>query len=157
MSYEFEQEWAVPDPVMTNREKVIMGFLSLGEFLQWLVVGVVVYLESSLIPLDFLPRTILTAGLIFFGIGFIHIPTNGLTGLEWIQIYFRYRQEEREGFHRARAAEALVGFGTLVTLEDAELDADSWIRQSLDPLRQGEAPTDSTKPIQDLLVQASDD
>ncbi len=56
---DFEQEWLVPEPVMTNKEKIILNLISLGEFFQWLVVGGLFYLFLTFVPLDLIFKSFL--------------------------------------------------------------------------------------------------
>ncbi len=79
------------------------------------------------------------------GFGFIHLPLNGLTGLEWIQVYLRFKAEEKEGYHHTNPSDATGSLALSARLEGAVLDAasllpsgeeESEIVQLMQPLNQ---------------------
>ena len=90
-----EQEYRIPVKVLTNRDPIIAGKLSLREMGQWVVALVLLYIVLNLMPGPFQIKAILAAILIMGAVVFIHIPINGLAGIEWVFINFRYRAEKR--------------------------------------------------------------
>jgi hypothetical protein len=137
-SGEFEQEWLIPEPCMSHKEKIILGLISLGEFAQWLVVGVLLYLVTGVLPLDFIFKTTAAAVLLFSGVTFIHMPLNGLTGLEWIRVFFRYRLEEGEGLHHGKPSLPVAGYATVIAFSNGRINSQGFAENGHKP---GSLPT----------------
>ncbi len=89
-----EQEYRVPVKLLTRREAIFFNRLSVLETVQWLAVGALAYLGFNLMPLDFTVKVGVLGTLVMAGMVFIHVPINGLTGIEWFFIALRYRLEE---------------------------------------------------------------
>ncbi|HEX2911053.1 MAG TPA: hypothetical protein VH186_09615 [Chloroflexia bacterium] len=88
-------ETLIPAKVLTNRDPVILGKLSIREFFQWLFFFALIYLVfNTLLFLDFTYRFIAGAVIFMLGLAFIHSPINGLAGIEWFYVYLRYLAEK---------------------------------------------------------------
>lgn len=84
-------EYFIPVRVLTNRDPIILGKLSMREFFQWCFFFGLIYLAFNALPqVDFTFR--LVAGAVFFmmGLAFIHSPINGLAGIEWGYMFLRF-------------------------------------------------------------------
>jgi hypothetical protein len=92
---EQEPEYRVPAKLLTNRDPIILNVLSFRELAQWGVVSGLIYLEFNLLPLDFLIKVFLTSTLLILGFTFIHVPVNGLAGIEWCWVWLRFKLEKR--------------------------------------------------------------
>jgi hypothetical protein len=90
-----ELEYRLPAKVLTNRDPILMNRLSIREFLQWLFFFGIIYLSFNLLPFDFYFRLIVAASLAVFAFMFIHVPINGLGGIEWLYIGLRFRLEKK--------------------------------------------------------------
>lgn len=110
-----EDEYRVPVKLLTNRDPIIGEQLSIREMAQWLVVVGLVYLFFKLTPLPFQINLIVAGVALMAAVVFIHVPVNGLSGLEWIFINVRYRLEKK--LHQATGVE--IGLRSLVGLKPA--------------------------------------
>ena len=95
-----EQEYRVPVKLLTRREPIFFNRLSVLEAAQWLAVGAITYFIFNLLPLGLVLKIGFLGGLLMLGFVFIHVPINGLTGIEWLYIALRFRLEEEQ--HQAQ-------------------------------------------------------
>jgi hypothetical protein len=95
-----EQEYRVPIKILTQRDPIIGGKLSMREMGQWMFFGVLLYLVVNILPLPLQVNLMLGAFILMGAFIFIHIPVNGLSGIEWIFIAMRYRAERH--LHKAK-------------------------------------------------------
>lgn len=90
-----EPEYRVPAKLLTNRDPIILNVLSFRELAQWGILSGLIYLEFNVLPLDFLIKVFLTSTLLILGFTFIHVPMNGLAGIEWCWVWLRFKLEKR--------------------------------------------------------------
>ncbi len=90
-----ELEYRLPAKVLTNRDPILLNKLSMREFFQWTFFFGLIYLDFNLLPVDFYIRLIIGAVLATFAALFIHAPINGLSGIEWVYIWLRFRLEKQ--------------------------------------------------------------
>ena len=95
-----EQEYRVPAKLLTRREPIFFNRLSVLEAVQWGILGVLAYFGLNLLPFGFVYKVGVLGAMAMVGFVFIHVPVNGLTGLEWLYILLRYRIEEEQ--HQAK-------------------------------------------------------
>lgn len=106
-----EEEYRVPIKILTDRDPIVAGRLSIRELVQWVFFGALIYICFHYLPLPFQFNLVLGAVIFMGAIVFIHAPVNGLSGLEWLYINFRYRLEKR--LHQARGIEAGLSLAQL--------------------------------------------
>ena len=100
-----EAEYRVPVKLLTKREPIFFNRLSGLETAQWLVIGALTYFVMNALPLGLVLKGGVIGGIFMVGALFIHIPLNGLTGLEWLFIALRFRVEEEQ--HQTTAPNTL--------------------------------------------------
>lgn len=89
-----EHEYRVSAKLLTRREPIFFNRLSVLEAVQWGILGLAAYLGLNLLPFGLVYKVGVLAAMIMVGFVFIHVPVNGLTGLEWLYIMLRFRVEE---------------------------------------------------------------
>lgn len=89
-----EQEYRVPIKILTQRDPIIGGKLSMRELGQWVFFLILIYLAFNVLPLPFQINIAIGGTLLMVAFVFIHVPVNGLSGIEWIYINIRYRLEK---------------------------------------------------------------
>lgn len=90
-----ELEYRIPAKVLTNRDPILLGKLSIREFFQWAFFFVLVYVAFNLLPFIFTIKLVMAAIVVVFGGLFIHSPINGLAGIEWLYVYVRFGLEKK--------------------------------------------------------------
>ena len=90
-----EQEYRVPIKILTQRDPIIGGKLSIRELAQWLFFATLLYFVLNVSPLPFQFNAGIAGLILMIAVVFIHVPVNGLAGIEWIFINTRYSLERK--------------------------------------------------------------
>jgi hypothetical protein len=89
-----QTSYRVPEKLLVDRDAIILGKLSLREAGQWLIFFAISYSIFSYTPFfDFTIKLVAVSIILLAGYMAIHQQFNGLTGYEWIRVWFRYRRE----------------------------------------------------------------
>ncbi len=149
-----EAEYRVPVKLLTKREPIFFNRLSGLETAQWVIVGALTYFVMNTLPLDLVLKVGLITAIFMTGVLFIHIPMNGLTGLEWLFIALRFRVEEEQ--HQAAAPHTLNLPGFTLTRKEVVEEIgfegfDSPDYTSIEIYNQGESIPDEPDELNSLI------
>ncbi len=117
-----EQEYRVPAKLLTRREPIFFNRLSVLEAVQWGILGVLAYFGLNLLPFGFVYKVGVLGAMAMIGFVFIHVPINGLTGLEWLYIVLRFRVEEDQHLAEPPLSLNLPTFSRLATEQVKEIE-----------------------------------